>query len=123
MPKDLKNIIKSVANNNLISGIVVFLILVLLKQYNIGLIILIGLIVSMLNFIVSAIITSMYLSKLKKNKAILFPLSYLIRIVIIVAIAVVFSNRIENLLAFLLGFIIHYVILGITTIKVQKGSG
>ena len=59
MPKDLKNIIKSVANNNLISGIVVFLILVLLKQYNIGLIILIGLIVSMLNFIVSAIITSM----------------------------------------------------------------
>ena len=123
MPKDLKNIIKSVANNNLISGIVVFLILVLLKQYNIGLIILIGLIVSMLNFIVSAIITSMYLSKLKKNKAILIPLSYLIRIVIIVAIAVVFSNRIENLLAFLLGFIIHYVILGITTIKVQKGSG
>ena len=123
MPKDLKNIIKSVANNNLISGIVVFLILVLLKQYNIGLIILIGLIVSMLNFIVSAIITSMYLSKLKKNKAILFPLSYLIRIVIIVAIAVVFSNRIENLLAFLLVLIIHYVILGITTIKVQKGSG
>ena len=123
MAKDLNEIVKSVAKNDLIIGIILVLILVLLGQYNIGVILLIGLIVSMLNFIVSAIITSMYLSKLKKNKAILFPLSYLIRIVIIVAIAVVFSNRIENLLAFLLGFIIHYVILGITTIKVQKGSG
>ena len=32
------------------------------------------------------------------------------------------TNKIINLLVFLLGFFIHYIILVITTIKVQKGS-
>ena len=109
MAKDLNEIVKSV-------------ILVLLRQYNIGIILLVGLIVSMINFIVSAIITNKFMSEPKKNKAFLFPLSYLIRIVSVVAIAVVFSNKISNLLAFLIGFFIHYIILVITTIKVQKGS-
>ena len=76
----------------------------------------------MINFVVSAIVTNKFLNKPQKNKAILFPMSYLIRIVSIVAIAVVFSNKISYLLAFLIGFFIHYIILVITTIKVQKGS-
>lgn len=122
MAKELKKTVKSVANNDLMSGIVLFLILVLLGQYKIGVIVLIGLVVSMLNFITSAIITNKFINKPQKSKAILFPLTYLIRIVSVVAIAVVFSNKISNLLAFLIGFFIHYIILVITTIKVQKGS-
>ena len=122
MAKDLNEIVKSVAKNDLIIGITLLLILVLLSQYSIGIILLVGLIVSMINFIVSAIITNKFMSEPKKNKAFLFPLSYLIRIVSVVAIAVVFSNKISNLLAFLIGFFIHYIILVITTIKVQKGS-
>ena len=122
MAKDLNEIVKSVAKNDLIIGIILVLILVLLGQYNIGVILLIGLIVSMINFIISAIITNKFMSKHKKNKAFLFPISYLIRIISVVSIAVVFSNKISNLLAFLIGFFIHYIILVITTIKVQKGS-
>ena len=122
MAKDLNEIVKSVAKNDLIIGITLLLILVLLRQYNIGIILLVGLIVSMINFIVSAIVTNGFLNKPQKNKTILFPMSYLIRIVSIVAIAVVFSNKISYLLAFLIGFFIHYIILVITTIKVQKGS-
>ena len=122
MAKDLNEIVKSVAKNDLISGIILFLILVLLGQYKIGAILLVGAIVSMINFVVSAIVTNKFLNKPQKNKAILFPVSYLIRIVSIVAIAVVFSNKISYLLAFLIGFFIHYIILVITTIKVQKGS-
>ena len=122
MTEDLNKIVKSVAKNDLISGIILFLILVLLGQYKIGAILLVGSIVSMINFVVSAIVTNKFLNKPQKIKAILFPVSYLIRIVSIVAIAVVFSNKISYLLAFLIGFFIHYIILVITTIKVQKGS-
>ena len=118
MTKDLNIIVKSVAKNDLISGIILFLILVLLGQYKIGAILL----VSMINFVVSAIVTNKFLNKPQKNKAILFPVSYLIRIVIIVAIAVVFSNKISYLLAFLIGFFIHYIILVITTIKNTEGK-
>lgn len=122
MAKDLKFTVKSVANNDLITGTVLFLLLVLLGKYKIGLILFLGLIISMMNFIISAKITNMFLNDPKKNKAFLFPLSYLIRIITIVAIAVFFSNRLVNLLVFLIGFFIHYMILVITTIKVQKGS-
>lgn len=122
MTEDLNIIVKSVAKNDLISGIILFLILVLLGQYKIGAILLVGSIVSMINFVVSAIVTNKFLNEPQKNKAILFSVSYLIRIVSIVAIAVVFSNKISYLLAFLIGFFIHYIILVITTIKVQKGS-
>ena len=122
MTKELNIIVKSVAKNDLISGIILFLILVLLGQYKIGAILLVGSIVSMINFVVSAIVTNKFLNEPQKNKAILFSVSYLIRIVSIVAIAVVFSNKISYLLAFLIGFFIHYIILVITTIKVQKGS-
>ena len=96
MTKDLNIIVKSVAKNDLISGIILFLILVLLGQYKIGAILLVGAIVSMINFVVSAIVTNKFLNKPQKNKAILFPVSYLIRIVSIVAIAVVFSKRMAH---------------------------
>ncbi|WP_299995439.1 ATP synthase subunit I [uncultured Clostridium sp.] len=122
MTKDLSIIVKTVARNDLIGGIVLFLILLLLGQCKIGGILLVGTIVSMINFVVSAIVTNKFLNEAKKGKAILFPMSYLIRIVSIVAIAVVFSNKTSYLLAFLIGFFIHYIILVITTIKIQKGS-
>lgn len=122
MTKDLSIIVKTVARNDLIGGIVLFLILLLLGQCKIGGILLVGTIVSMINFFVSAIVTNKFLNEAKKSKAILFPMSYLIRIVSIVAIAVVFSNKTSYLLAFLIGFFIHYIILVITTIKIQKGS-
>ena len=122
MTKDLSIIVKTVARNDLIGGIVLFLILLLLGQCKIGGILLVGTIVSMINFVVSSIVTNKFLNEAKKSKAILFPMSYLIRIVSIVAIAVVFSNKTSYLLAFLIGFFIHYIILVITTIKIQKGS-
>lgn len=122
MTEDLNKIVKAVAKNDLISGSFLFLIFLFLGQYKSGAILLVGAIVSMVNFIVSAFITNKFLSNHKKNKSILFSLSYLIRIVSIVAIAVVFSNKMSYLLAFLIGFFIHYIILVITTIKVQKGS-
>lgn len=122
MTKDLSIIVKTVARNDLIGGVVLFLILLLLDQSKIGAILLVGAIVSMINFIVSAIVTNKFLNEAKKSKSILFPMSYLIRIVSIVAIAVVFSNKTSYLLAYLIGFFIHYIILVITTIKIQKGS-
>lgn len=122
MTKDLSIIVKTVARNDLIGGIVLFLILLLLGQSKFGAILLVGAIVSMINFFVSAIVTNKFLNEAKKSKAILFPMSYLIRIVSIVAIAVVFSNKTSYLLAYLIGFFIHYIILVITTIKIQKGS-
>lgn len=122
MSKDLKEIVESVIKNDLISGIILFLILILFGQYSIGYIVLIGIIVSMLNFVTLSIVTNKFLNNPKKNKAIAYPLIYLIRMIIIIAIALIFSNKLSNLLAFLIGFFIHYLILVITTIKNEEGK-
>ena len=60
MAKDLKFIVKSVASNDFITGVVLFLLLALVGKYKIGLILFLGLIISMLNFIISAKITVIY---------------------------------------------------------------
>ena len=52
MAKDLKFIVKSVASNDFITGVVLFLLLVLVGKCKIGLILFLGLIISMLNFII-----------------------------------------------------------------------
>ena len=49
-------------------------------------------------------------------------LLYFIRIIIVVTIAAIFSNKISYLLAFLMGFIINYIGLLVATIKGQRGS-
>ena len=58
MTEDLNKIVKSVAKNDLISGGILFLILIFLGKYKSGAILLIGTIVSMVNFIVLAFITN-----------------------------------------------------------------
>ena len=121
MPKELNIIIKSVVKNNLIIGVALFLILTLFNQFKISIITVLGLITSMLNFIISAFIINKFINKVNK-KTILFTLSYFIRIIIVVTIAAIFSNKISYLLAFLMGFIINYIGLLVATIKGQRGS-
>lgn len=121
MPKELNIIIKSVVKNNLIIGVTLFLILILFNRFKISIITVLGLITSMLNFIISAFITNKFINKVNK-KTILFTLSYFIRIIIVVTIAAIFSNKISYLLAFLMGFIINYIGLLVATIKGQRGS-
>ena len=75
MAKDLKFIVKSVASNDFITGVGLFLLLALVGKCKIGLILFLGLIISMLNFIISAKITEKFINNPKKNKAILYPLS------------------------------------------------
>ena len=67
MAKYLRFTVKSVANNDLITATISFLLLVLLGKYKIGLILLLGVIISMLNFIISAKITDMFLNNPKKK--------------------------------------------------------
>ena len=68
MAKDLKFIVKSVASNDFITGVVLFLLLALVGKCKIGLILFLGLIISMLNFIISAKITEKFINNPKKNK-------------------------------------------------------
>ena len=82
MPKELNIIIKSVVKNNLIIGVTLFLILILFNQFKISIITVLGLITSMLNFIISAFIINKFINKVNK-KTILFTLSYFIRIIIV----------------------------------------
>lgn len=122
MAKELNIIIKSVAKNDIKCGIALALLLVIFKQYTYSIVFLLGVIISMMNFIVSAIMTNIFLNRNIRGKAFLFPVSYIFRIGIVIAIALFFSNKLAYLLTFLIGFIIHYITLVITTINVQKGS-
>ena len=52
----------------------------------------------------------------------LFPISGLIRILIIVGIAVPFMGKLINLIAYITGYISHFVFLTIYWVKSEKGS-
>ena len=76
----------------------------------------------MLNFVISAMIADKTINSIRQGKKNLFVIGYIFRIVSVVFIVILFSNKLSNLLAFLIGFIAHYAILTFASIKMQKGS-
>lgn len=105
---------------DLSAGIIISLILSITITTQFSIIYLIGIIVSLVNFFVSGRITKNMLSK--KKGGMLFSISYFIRLLIIVGIAVPFMGELIKLTAYIAGYLSHFVVLTIYCLKSKEGS-
>ena len=122
MSAEIKRITKSIIQYDLLVGIFFSVLLIIFKQYYLSLVFFIGIITSMLNFMGSLYTIGTALNGQNSRKKIFAGLSSILRIIIVISIAMLFSKSIKALLAFLIGFIAHYGVLTFAAIKVQKGS-
>lgn len=119
MTKEMRALFKLIIKEDLIFGLVITLILFFINPKN-ALIFLLGIIIALGNFILRGIILDKSLNAGKPNIFTIF--GDIIRILLIVLLALCFSNNIYSLLSYLAGFIVHFPILIFGWIKSQKGS-
>jgi len=120
LDRETKEMLKVVA---VFDAIILFLTiaiaLILFNSYK--LVIIIGLILAIMNFMLNAIVTN-YAFAMTGKKSI-YVLSSIVRIIITVVIAVIICSNINNFIAFLIGYSLHYlavILYGITR-KNKKG--
>ncbi|MDV4151590.1 hypothetical protein R0131_12195 [Clostridium sp. AL.422] len=119
MSKEMKNAIYNMLKYDLVAGFIFVLILSKLFNLKVALIFFLGLIVSFINTSVNGLIIEY---SLLKGKGILLSLSYIVRIMIIILIAVPFINDLFQLLSYISGYLTHFLFVVIYWVKNGKGS-
>ena len=117
-----KMLVKVLLYDSLILVITIIGSILFFKKY--ALVVIIGILMGGINFILNAVVTS-YILKNSGNEA-LYILGAIGRIIITVGVAVIISNNsIDNLVAFLIGYTLHYVavlIYGLTRGTKKEGK-
>lgn len=108
MSREMNNLIRKMIKYDLIGGFISVLIISSIFNIKGALIFFLGLIVSLINAIVSGFILE---NSLQKGKGLLLPLSFLVRIGIILLIAFPFYSEFEEILFYILGYISHFLFL------------
>ncbi|WP_300385541.1 ATP synthase subunit I [Clostridium sp.] len=111
MSKEMNNLIRKMIKYDIIGGFIFLLIIFLIFNLKISLIFLLGLIVSLINAIVSGFILE---NSLKKGKRLLFFFSFLIRIIFILLIAFPFYSDFKEIVSYVIGYISHFIFLVIS---------
>lgn len=104
----MKRLIGGIFKYDLIAGFIFSVIISIFLTLKIGAIFFLGILIALINFFASGIILEYCILK---NKRILLISSYFIRISIILMIALIFINKLNTLLAYILGYISHFVLL------------
>ncbi|GAA0078866.1 hypothetical protein UT300005_32450 [Clostridium sp. CTA-5] len=120
MDNEVIKLLKDMSKIDLSAGIIMFFIIWFFSSLTNGMIYLLGIVVSLLNFIVSAYITVNFLKYNKRNKY--MPIITFFKIAAIIAIAAPFIKSITLTFFYMLGFVSHYILLIINCIKNRKGS-
>lgn len=113
MSQEMKRLIQGVCKYDLILGFIFSIIVSMFLTLKIGAIFFLGILIALINFFASGLILEYCIFK---NKKILLILSYFLRISIILIIALLFINNLNTLLAYILGYISHFVLLIIYTL-------
>ena len=108
MSREMNNLLRKMIKYDLIGGFISVFIIFLIFNLKIGLIFSLGLIVSLINAIVSGFILE---NSLQKGKSLLFSLSFFVRIGIILLIAFPFCSDFKEILSYIMGYISHFVFL------------
>ena len=114
----MNKLIFKLVKYDLIAGFIFVLIVSLLINLKVALIFLLGLMISLLNTIASGLILEYSLS----NKKTLLACSYIIRIATIIIIALPFLNNLIQLMAYLIGYLSHFIFIVFYSIRTGKGS-
>lgn len=119
MSREMKKVVINMIKYDLVAGFIFVLALSVTFNIKVALIFFLGLIVSLINTIVNGLFIEYSLIKSKK---LLLPLSYLIRIAIILLIALPFLDNLIQLLAYISGYIFHFICVVFYWIRKGKGS-
>lgn len=107
----MNNLIRKMIKYDLIGGFISVFIIFLIFNLKISFIFSLGLIVSLINAMVSGFILE---NSLQKGRSLLFSLSFFVRIGIILLIAFPFYNEFKEILSYVLGYISHFLFLVIS---------
>lgn len=121
MNRETKSLLKILIKDVILILAIINLILLVIGHAMLAFIFSLGLLVATINFILSGVMLEKTINSKKKIIKYVFPLSYILRIITIIIIAYPFIYNIEKLLAYVLGFIIFFVVLTITWLKMQRG--
>ena len=119
MSGEMKKVIFNMIKYDFILCFIFVLILSLILNLKVALIFLLGLMVSLVNTIINGLVIEY---SLIKNKKVLLVISYIVRILIIVLIAVPFMREFIDILSYISGYISHLLFLLIYWVKNEKGS-
>lgn len=122
MTTEMKLFLKNSVKYDIILGVCISIILFCFFGKNIAFIYFLGLIVSVINFLLSGVILDKNLNSTSRIFKILFPFSYVARIACVAFIAILFAKEVSYLIAYLGGFISHFPIIIFSWIRRQKGS-
>lgn len=115
----MNKLILNMVKYDLVIGFAFLLILATFINLKMASIFFLGLIVSLLNAIISGGVLEYSLSR---SKNILLFFSYIIRILLIIIISLPFLNNLIQLIAYLAGYLLHFVIVVFYWIMAEKGS-
>lgn len=117
MSKEMNSIFKIMIKYDLVGGIILSIILYYFIDLEIIIIFLLGLLVSLINSLANGLILEYSLNN-KKNVILL--LSYFIRIILIITIAIPFIKYQDKIIAYILGYTAHFGFLSIYWLKKWK---
>ncbi|NLZ35724.1 MAG: hypothetical protein GX889_12660 [Clostridiales bacterium] len=117
MSKEMNNLFKIMTKYDLIGGLILTIILSIFVNIKFSIIFLLGDIVSLLNAILSGIILEY---ALKNNKSLFLFITYVLRILIIVILGIPFLNSLIELIAYILGYLVHFIFQIIYWIRMRK---
>ncbi|MBU5454340.1 hypothetical protein [Caproiciproducens sp. MSJ-32] len=117
MSKEMNNLFKIMIKYDLIGGFFLTTILSIVVNIKFSIIFLFGDLVSLINAVSSGILLEY---ALKKGKGVFLFITYIIRILIIVILAIPFLNNLMEIIAYILGYMLHFIFQVIYWINVRK---
>lgn len=118
MSKEMNRIQKNGIKYDIFGGVIFSLMVFLITDLKCALVFLLGLAISLINFIISGRIIERLLIE-KKSK--FFTLTYILKIITVLVFAMPFIWELKTILAYMLGYISHFIFLMIYWIRNERG--
>ncbi|MBE6062248.1 MAG: hypothetical protein E7207_01505 [Clostridium butyricum] len=122
MSKEMNKLLKKSIKFDLLSGLLISLLIVLLFCLTNAMIYMMGLCVSLVNFIGNGYVIIQLTSITKTKNGIILILITFLRLAIVVLCAIPFSNDVKKIAFYMAGFISHYLVLINCCLINRKGS-
>lgn len=119
MSREMNKLISGMIKYDFYGGFIFALIVSLSINLQIASIFLMGVLVALINFSASGILLEY---SVMRNKRLLLIISYLVRITAIVCLALPFMYNLQKLIAYIIGYIMHFLFLTVYWLKNEKGS-
>lgn len=117
MDKRNKHMLLTVIRTNIILAFLVILILAFIR-FSYATAFLVGTITALINFIINSYVVDRCFKG--KRAKVFIPLSFIIRMLLILGVALLFKANYENLILYLIGFVFHQVAIFIYALRKPK---